>query len=947
MDLALVVALIALMFLVIGLSEPLAERLALPYTVILAAMGILIGGGATFLWRTDITDAFNPIALTILNLPIRSSIFLYIFLPMLVFQVSLGLNIRRLLDDWVPILVLAVLAVVVAMLAIGLALYPFAGLPLAACLLIGAIVSTTDPSAVVSIFKSTPAPLRLARIVEGESLLNDAAAIALFSLLIGFVTIGNQDPDIVAGLARFPWIVGIGAVVGALIGRATVEIIARMPAHPLGQISVSIALPYLTYIIAEHLSASGVVAVVVAGLVLNLHGPGRFGPELNGQLRETWDLLAHWAGSLIFVLAALLIPRLLSNTDLRDLLLVGVVVLAAFAARAAILFGVLPLLTLLRLSPKVETPYRTAILWGGLRGAVTLALALAVTENRFVPPDIKQTVGVVATGFTLFTLIVQGGTLRRVISFLGLDRLSPLDAALGNQVLAVALQSVREEVAETTRDFGLAREVVRDEAKRFGERLDTAVSKADEAEAILDRDRITLGLVALAGRERDLILEEFRAQVIAPDLAERLLANADRIIEATRAGGRTAYRAAARKNLSSGGVHRLADWLHVTLGYGRPLARVTEERFEVLVTIAMILPQLHGFIDDRIRRIHGRRVGELLHELLERRAEEVQKELEGLRLQFPGYAEEMERRLIRRTTLQLEEREYDALTEDGLIGPELRKTLGEEIAARRAANARRPSLDLKLRRSDLVKEFPLFADLDEGKRKMLAKRLRTIYARPGQVILPRDSQPKQVWFIASGAVEVQTAVHRIRLGRGEMFGQLALLARARRRTQVVAITHCTLLALDELRFRKLLNASAPIRQAVIDGAARRGVKLDPELFGTDAQAAVEAARRAMQTEPKVAADLAERLAATTAAAPAAPLAGAVVDAAPGPDAEPAAVPPGAADAVAPPAGAAPAEPAPGRAQTSPDSETPAEAGVETDGKPSGEVAEAEAGPVRP
>ncbi|MEI4470387.1 cation:proton antiporter [Frigidibacter sp. MR17.24] len=859
MDIAIVVALIALLFLVIGLSEPLADRLGLPYTVILATMGILIGGGATFLWRTDITDAFNPIALAILNLPIRSSIFMYIFLPMLVFQVSLGLNIRRMLDDWVPILVLAVLAVVVAMLAIGFALFPFAGLPLAACLLIGAIVSTTDPSAVVSIFRSTPAPIRLARIVEGESLLNDAAAIALFTLLLGFVTIGNKDPDIVAGLARFPWIVGAGAVVGALIGRATVEIVARMPAHPLGQISISVALPYLTYIGAEELSASGVVAVVVAGLSLNLHGPGRLGPELNGQLRETWDLLAHWAGSLIFVLAALLIPRLLANTTFYDLLLVIVVVVAAIAARALILFGVLPLLTALKLSPRVETPYRTAILWGGLRGAVTLALALAVTENRFVPPDIKQTVGVLATGFTLFTLIVQGGTLRRVIGYLGLDRLSPLDAALGNQVLAVALQSVREEVAETARDFGLAREVVRDEAKRFGERLDTAVSKADEAEAILDRDRITLGLVALAGRERDLILEEFRAQVIAPDLAERLLADADRIIEATRAGGRTAYRAAARRNLSAGRRWRVANWMHLSLGYDRPLARITEERFEMLVTIAMILPQLHGFIDDRIRRIHGRRVGELLHELLERRAEEVQKELEGLRLQFPGYAEEMERRLIRRTTLQLEEREYDALTDDGLIGPELRKTLGEEIADRRAANALRPSLDLKLRRSDIVKEFPLFTDLDEGKRKMLARRLRTIYARPGQVVLPRDSQPKQVWFIASGAVEVQTAVHRIRLGRGEMFGQLALLARARRRTQVVAITHCTLLALDELRFRKLLNSSAPIRQAVIDGAARRGVKLDPELFGSDAQAAVEAARRAMQSEPKVAADLAERL----------------------------------------------------------------------------------------
>ena len=111
-----------------------------------------------------------------------------VFLPTLIFQVSLTISLRRMLDDWVPILVLAVVAVAVATVVIGYALLPFAGLPLMACLLIGAIVSTTDPSAVVSIFRGTPAPQRLARIVEGESLLNDAAAIALFGVFIGFVT---------------------------------------------------------------------------------------------------------------------------------------------------------------------------------------------------------------------------------------------------------------------------------------------------------------------------------------------------------------------------------------------------------------------------------------------------------------------------------------------------------------------------------------------------------------------------------------------------------------------------------------------------------------------------------------------------------------------------------------------------------------------------------------
>ena len=830
MDLAILIAIAAGIFALIGLSEPLAARLRLPYSVILAAFGIGIGAGATFLWQTDITNALNPLALAILNLPIRASFFLNVFLPLLVFQVALNIDIRRMLDDWVPILVLAVLAVVVAMLAIGFTLYPVAGLPLAGCLLIGAIVSTTDPSAVVSIFKATPSPQRLARIVEGESLLNDAAAIALFSMFLSFVTVNQADPEIGASLLAFPWIAGAGAVVGVIMGRLAVEIIARMPDFPRGQISFSIAVPPLTYLLAEQLSASGVIAVVAAGLTINLHMTARFTPSLNASLRETWDLLAHWAGSLIFILAAILIPRLMSEFVPYDLFLVGLVVVAALVARALILFGVLPVLALFKLSPRVELPYSTAILWGGLRGAVTLALALAVTENRFVPNDIKHQVGILATGFTLFTLIVQGTTLRLVIRKLRLDQLSPLDIALSNQVIAVALQSVRERVAEVAHDLALTRETVRDEAKRFAERVDEAVEKTEETSGIQDRDRIVLGLLALAANERDMVLEGYREQVLSADLAERLVIGADHIMEATRTQGRSGYRHAARRTYQTGLGYRVATFLHNYLGIARPMARMLEDRFEALVSYGMILPRLNFFIDDRIRRIHGRRVAELLRELLARRLEETRQELERLRLQFPGYAEDLERRLIRRTTLQFEEREYDALTEDGLIGPELRATLGAEIDRRRARLNSRPVLDLRRQRSDFIDGFPAFADFTEKEKKLLRKKLRIVYAAPGQQILRKESSSREVWFIASGTVNVLTDGVRLRLSKGNLFGQFAVLARRRRPIQVSAVSDCTLLTLDENSFRMFLAREGIFRDAVIASAANRGVILPSEIF---------------------------------------------------------------------------------------------------------------------
>ncbi len=829
MTIAVVVAIVAALFLLTGLSEPLAARLRLPFSVVLAAVGVAIGAGAIWFLRTDLTDALNPVAEAIVALPITADVFLFVFLPTLLFQATLGLNLRRMADDAAPVLLLAVVAVVLATLSVGYALSWTTDLPLMACLLIGAIVSTTDPSAVVGIFRNLAAPRRLSRIIEGESLLNDAAAIALFGLFVGFVSMNVPDPDIEDALARFPLLMAGGAAVGWAFARPAVWLMGRLGRRELAVVSVSVALPYLAYVAAERLlGVSGVIAVVAAAMTVNLMGAGRLDPGARARLTEAWDLLSHWAGALIFVLAALLIPRLLEYLRPSDLGLVLVVAGAAMASRAVILFGLMPLLTALRLSPPVSAPYRLAILWGGLRGAVTLALALAVTESPFIGAETKRLVGILATGYTLFTLIVQGATLRWVIGRLGLDRLSPLDAALADQVVAVALQQVREDVAETTAEHGLSHDITRAEAKAFAERLDAAVAQAEAGADILDRDRVTLGLIALAGAERDLILEAFRDAAISARLAERMLSDADRVIERTRAEGRVGWLRAARLSLGHGAALRRALRLHEGFGLSGPLARRTGDRFELLLTQRAILAGLGGFIDRRIRRIHGRRVSDLLREMLARRSEEIAEALDGLRLQFPGHAEELERRFIRRAALRFEAREYDRLREDGLIGPELHATLVARIDAARAATERRPQLDVALRKVALVRRFPPFADLDEAGLRRLARALSTHYAEPGELLLSRDAAPRVVRFIASGAVELDTAGQRLRLGPGEMFGQLGILARGRRRTQARALTHCTILSLDEARFLRLLRRSPALRAAVLDSAARRGVALTLE-----------------------------------------------------------------------------------------------------------------------
>src|SRR5207302_5730467 len=253
----------------------------------------------------------------------------------------------------------------------------------------------------------------------------------------------------------------------------------------------------------EHvLGVSGVVAVVSAGLTGGALARVRLRPASWRYLERVWEQNGFWASSLIFVIASTLVPRLLHGMQLRDLWLLLVVVEAALVARAAVLFGVLPLLSALRLSQKVSSAYKIAITWGGLRGAVTLALALSVTENAALDSDSKDFVADLATGFALFTLLVNGLTLRPVIRLLKLDRLSPLNLAVRSKVLAVSLADVRDLVSDTAEEYRIAPAAAMILTQGYEQRIEELASRPDLEKVISNQDRIRIGLVALANRER-------------------------------------------------------------------------------------------------------------------------------------------------------------------------------------------------------------------------------------------------------------------------------------------------------------------------------------------------------------------------------------------------------------------------------------------------------------
>lgn len=176
--------------------------------------------------------------------------------------------------------------------------------------------------------------------------------------------------------------------------------------------------------------------------------------------------------------------------------------------------------------------------------------------------------------------------------------------------------------------------------------------------------------------------------------------------------------------------------------------------------------------------------------------------------------------------MRLEEREYDTLLDDGLIGEEVYSALKLDVSGRRDEAEATPRLDLAVQKTALVRQFPLFADMDNSVLTRLAKALVTRYADVGEVILRRENENRSVYFVASGAVELEIAGQTWRLGRGEMFGQMGLLMTRPKRSEVRAIAPSTLLVLDQERFLRLLRRSKFVQAAVRESAQSRGISLE-------------------------------------------------------------------------------------------------------------------------
>jgi len=808
---------LASLLLVVSLLVPISRRVQVPFTVLLAFAGIGLGFVQTAAGHAGGVGSALVDAIGALNIPAEA--FLYVFLPPLLFAGGLTVDVRRLFDDIAPVLMLAVVAVLACMVAVGFSLHAVTGMDLILCLIIGALVATTDTAAVLGIFRDIGAPSRLSVIVEGESLFNDAAAIALFVVLLAVFT-GAGEPSFLSGTIEFvKGFVG-GLLLGYVMALVAGFMISQWRGAAVTEITLSVAFTYLTFVLGQaYLEVSGIIAVVTAAMVFASNVRTRLSPGTWETLLVTWRQLEFWATSLIFVLASMLAPRMFSAMEWTDGVAIATVFVVALVARAGVLWGALPSLSWFGLSQPISHAYKLVLCWGSLRGAVTVALALlAATDiseghagGGFSPE--ARFIFVVGMGYVFATLFISAPTLRPLMKALKLDKLSPEERLVRDRVMSLSRSRVREGLVRVAETLGLREALV---PAMPGH----AAAAASEAPLKRD-DLVRAGLIVLANRETELGLEYLQRGLVGRTVAERLRADASRVLDGVRQSGQAGYLAAAIGGQKHGWQFRLALWLQRRLRLHWLLSEEVANRFELLLVKQLVLRELLVFCEGKLAELIGSHAALSVREAIEGRLAAVASAIETLDLQYPDFTKAMRSRYLERLAIGLEEAEYRGQVEQSLISDEVYESLEEDRTARRRVAEARPPLDLGLRLTEMLAKVPILAGLKEAQIAALAQALTPEMFPPGERIISAGERGDRMFFIASGAVEVKVGPEPVRLKAGDFVGEMALLTDKPRSADVISAGYTNLLVLKRGDFDALLKAHPGLRDQITATARQR------------------------------------------------------------------------------------------------------------------------------
>lgn len=407
--------------LIIGaILKSLLKHSRLPYTVGLFAIGIILGvmnRTGVFQSLPELHDAVSSVA------NINPDLILYLFLPILIFDAAYELNLHIFKKTLANATLLAAPGLIICMLLTGALMMGvatfipgFESWTWAFALMFGALISATDPVAVVALLHELKTSKRFSTLVDAESLLNDGTGIVCFMLFFGAYAAGETTHA--SPVITFIREVGLSTLLGFLLARIVIWFITRINSEEMVQNSVIILAAYLTFILSQYyLGVSGVIALVAFGLTVTYVGKPRLKPQVNTFMEHFWELLTYITNTLIFILVGVVIAE---KVDFSWGAL-GVLILI-YIALNLIRFAMIMLLypVMKRLGYGLTRRESVILTWGGLRGALAMTLALMVSYTPAIPEDIRSQVLFFTAGIVTLTLCINATTMRALLNRLGL-----------------------------------------------------------------------------------------------------------------------------------------------------------------------------------------------------------------------------------------------------------------------------------------------------------------------------------------------------------------------------------------------------------------------------------------------------------------------------------------------------------------------------------------------
>jgi Na+/H+ antiporter len=807
----------------------LSERVKLPYTIALLGAGLASGVLLQFV------PSHSTAALLSRGAEISPDLIIFVFLPVLVFESAFSLELHSFRKNLGAVLVLAGPTLVLSTVAVaGLTVALTAGgwgWSWLVALVFGALISATDPIAVVALLRSLGAPKRLALLIEGESLLNDGTAIVVFSLLLAMLT-GGATLDVPMALGQLLWVAGGGFVVGLVLAGLVSLWLSRTFNQPMVEITLTLMLAYLAMAISEAvLHVSGVIAVVTAGLWMS--GPGRvhISPEVRHFLHRFWQMLSHLANTLIFFLVGLVIASHLRSITVRGLVLTGAVFIGIVVLRFALMALARPFMN--RLADPLTHRETALMAWGGLRGAVSLALALVVSQHPKVDPETGRQVLLLTGGVVLLTIVVNGSTMGWLLKRLGYGKPPASDRLAQHATLRTVLERVREHVdaVSDARDLQTVRwRDVHDELTRDGALLDDRIDRTrEELREASPAERMRGYWRQVLSVERAAYWRAFSRGTLGARATEILDHEIDAQLDRLTAG---------ESQPPTRRVHQLPGWLRTVSGWLQRLGRgFTGAQLRLLtlrydlyrgeqLAAEHVLEQLDTIVEEGAENEQALR--EELSSVYQGYRHGAKERLEDLRANLPELTVAIETRLAHRIRLNFERESYQNLAKQGVVDPDAAEAALRSVEERMKKLLQTPQKIELPETAELCRNAPMFEHLDDEAIAWLADATVERVWPAGETLFEQGDRGDSTFIIARGAIGVLVAGdgdERPRmvdvLGGGDIVGEMALLTGAPRNATVSALTTVTLGEISRSDFNALTEAHPRLGEAVWDGFVAR------------------------------------------------------------------------------------------------------------------------------